>query len=552
MSALPSSPDLSFEKKHAKSLLRDFLTGDPAAVGRVRAQLPRIAPGAALTLADAQLVVARERGFDSWPKLKHHIESTQSIDAQAERFLEAIREDRAGVVERLLGAHPDLARYSIHTASATGDVERVATFIGGDASLVTAGHGDDAWPPLAYACRSPLHAASLRHADRLLRTARLLLDAGADPNSGSVWHEAGGDAPNPVLYHACMSDHVGIVKLLLERGARPNDGESIYHAAQYNRRACLDLLLAFGGDVSSRQRPYGNTPLYFLAGHNSDDDGAATWFQGFTWLLEHGANPNVTSYDVLETPLHRVAAGPRRLATARLLIAHDADVNQPRADGRTPYVLAVRHGNSAVADLLASHGANVDVPDPTDAFLGACLAADAARAQAMLTSHPRLIRDLGKAGPEALADAVRWDRADAMRLMVDLGFSLSDEEGGGGTPLHDAAWLGRVAIVRQLLALGADVNRRDRQYRQFRPGVGGTRLRLPPRGRPVLRDRRPSRGRRSHARGGHQQVAEGALVDGQPPRAPQASRSRHGARVVTAAAESRAFGPEWAVFRKIC
>jgi hypothetical protein len=71
VSALPSSPDLSFEKKQAKALLRDRRAGDACALARVSAHLPRLATtGSAMTLADAQFVIARERGFESWPKLK--------------------------------------------------------------------------------------------------------------------------------------------------------------------------------------------------------------------------------------------------------------------------------------------------------------------------------------------------------------------------------------------------------------------------------------------------------------------------------------------------
>ena len=63
-----------------------------------------------------------------------------------------------------------------------------------------------------------------------------------------------------------------------------------------------------------------------------------------------------------------------------------------------------------------------------------------------------------------MSDAVKNDRADAIRLMVDLGFDLSWEEAHGGTPLHTAAWLGKVDLVKALVALGAPVNQRDQQF----------------------------------------------------------------------------------------
>jgi ankyrin repeat protein len=99
------------------------------------------------------------------------------------------------------------------------------------------------------------------------------------------------------LYHACMANDVAQVEELLLAGADPNDGESVYHAAQLNRRECLALLLAHGADLSGRNAEHHNTPLYFLAGHREGEPGTDAAVLGMRWLLEHGADPNVTSYD---------------------------------------------------------------------------------------------------------------------------------------------------------------------------------------------------------------------------------------------------------------
>ena len=117
----------------------------------------------------------------------------------------------------------------------------------------------------------------------------------------------GSEEALPPLYHACMADDRALVKKLLSEGANPNDGESVYHAAQLDRRECLEILLAHGADLSSRHAAYGNTPLYFLAGHHESDPNAATVMEGMRWLLEHGADPNVTSEDLNETPLQGLA-----------------------------------------------------------------------------------------------------------------------------------------------------------------------------------------------------------------------------------------------------
>ena len=237
----------------------------------------------------------------------------------------------------------------------------------------------------------------------------------------------------PPLYHAAVANDTVEVARLLASGADPNDGESIYHAAELNHRAVLDLLKAHGGDFSARHPTWNNTPLYFLAGFGEDRSGEAAWHKGMAYLLEQGADPNVTSYDVRETPLHKTAASGGNLATARLLLDHGADATALNADGKTPYALAIRAGNAEVVCLLADRGA-VTPLTAEDEFLGACLRGDGPSARALAAVNPALF---------------------------DL---LSHEVGFAGTPLHWAAWRGNVAAVRALLAVGAPVNLRDRQF----------------------------------------------------------------------------------------
>lgn len=298
-----------------------------------------------------------------------------------------------------------------------------------------------------------------------LARVRELLDAGADPNSGVPYQEGGAAPANiPALYFACVADAPEIVELLLQRGAETQDGESIYHAAQLNRIRCLEVLLAHGADLSSRQSPYGNTPLYFLVGHHDEEGGKAAWHQGLLWLLEHGADANVTSYEKREAPLHAVAAAyPPKPATARALIDHGADVNLARADGRTPYPLACRCGNTATADLLRQHGARTTPIAAVDEFLAACLAADEPAAHAILSANPGLMAEMRPEERLGLTWAVCLEREPAVRLMVKLGFDPSFQH-HDGTPLHDAGWHGLMAMVKLLRELGAAINKRDARF----------------------------------------------------------------------------------------
>jgi len=386
-----------------------------------------------------------------------------ALARRGELFLRALRHHRTRGAERVLRRWPVVARSSLFAAAAAGEPEALRRLLDAFPGLVSAPHATgEGFTPLLYACASPLHAESPERAAGIVRCAELLLDRGASPNEFMLFD----DDPKsriPALYFACVADNRALVKLLLERGADPNDGESIYHSAELDHRECLELLAAHGADLAGRHSHWGNTPFYFLAGYPEGSPRAATAYAGMRWLLEHGADPNVTSTEREETPLHRVAENTRTAAVAEMLIAHGAVVDAQRSDGRTPFVLAVRSGNVAVADFLRERGADPTRLAPVDEFLGACLAADETRARALLAADPGLVERFGEEDKHALIAAdVRSE--DAVRLMHALGFDLRWEGPWGGTPLHHATWHGSVEMVKLLLSLGAPVNPRDKQF----------------------------------------------------------------------------------------
>jgi hypothetical protein len=77
-SRLPARPSLEQLSKQAKELLRQSRSGESGALARFAAAKPQshdAAPAPEATLADAQFVLARECGFETWAKLKQHIET---------------------------------------------------------------------------------------------------------------------------------------------------------------------------------------------------------------------------------------------------------------------------------------------------------------------------------------------------------------------------------------------------------------------------------------------------------------------------------------------
>ena len=394
------------------------------------------------------------------------------IHALAARFLTAVREGQVVAAESMLAAHPSIARHSIFAACAVGDADVVADFLASDVTLATRPSMPDGTEPLLYAAHADLQTRLGVREPQRVRTVQLLLDAGASANAFRQL----GDDPNarlPVLYFACESGNTDVARVLLERGANPNDGESVYHAAERNHRDCLALLLSHGADISAAHTHRGNTPLYFLAGYKDDNPRVLSATLGMQWLLDHGADPNVPSRprrgvhgasEIPEMPLHRVAAYGRGVDVAQMLVAHGAQVNAERSDGRTAYSLALRTGNTAVAAFLARHGARTDDVSPVDRLLAACALANEAEANAIVDAHPGIVATLTLEDRQLLNAAVEQGHESAVRLMHALGWPLADEGEWGGTPLHWAAWNGRVNMVRLLLSLGAPVNVSDREY----------------------------------------------------------------------------------------
>ena len=80
-SSLPSRPNLEHLRNQAKDLLKAYRSGEPAAIARFRASLPRLsqltddAPARlSLSLGDAQRVVAAEYGFSGWLGMRNYVE----------------------------------------------------------------------------------------------------------------------------------------------------------------------------------------------------------------------------------------------------------------------------------------------------------------------------------------------------------------------------------------------------------------------------------------------------------------------------------------------
>ena len=443
MATLPAHPSLDQLRHQAKDLLRAARSGNAAAAAQVAAVSDPP------TLSAAQLVVARSYGFPSWPALKAEVQArAATLDQLAAEFCVASVRDWTGKAVRLLAQTPEIAGHSLATALILGDAARVRDEIARDPAAATRSDPRTGWTPLHAVCASRWHFLDPDRAPGLVATARLLLDAGADLNA-----RIGGSGRTPFNCATASASggigHEALMRLLLERGAVPEDHDLYLTDFSGDDHGCLRLLLDHTPDVAA-------TAVMALAAPVSLKD-----TEGVRLLLEAGADPNRYADDE-GRPTSAVYAAVRADCPAELialLIDHGADPARPGPDGHTPQRLAIIRGRTDLAGLLGGNG----LPDTTR-FVGAAATGDRAAALDLAATAAGLTSRLDRAELTALVYAAEAGNEPAVSLMLDLGFPLDVRRDDGATALHAAAYAGDAPVVRLLLARGADPEAPDEQW----------------------------------------------------------------------------------------
>lgn len=464
---LPERPDLDQLRRQAKDLHRAARAGTPQAVERFRTYLP-LRPGAEFTLSAAQLVLAREHGLPSWPALvaEGHARTQSLVEQLTDLVSGSVRGhfDPPGTrrawaerAVRLVAENPDVTGYDIRIAAVVGDAPQVAEMLARDPGAAIRPDDQAGWPPLLFVCSSRWHQIDPSRSAGLVEAARLLLDAGADPNTAIGRSPQAGHCS--ALYAAAgLTNHPALAGLLLERGADPDTPPALYHTAFHRDHACLRLLLERGA------RNEGTNTL-----------GAAISVadtEAVRLLLDAGVDPHVpipedafAEADDKEATIAPVRAAIQWRGDAEmieLVLAHGADPNAGvPTDGPSTYRLAARRGDTAILDVLDRYGAHDDTTI-VDQFLGACARSDRAAANILLRTHPGLISRLSTRDLAVLVDTAEYLGVEPVALMLDLGFPIDvHRDSDGATALHSAAYTGRAELVRLLIAAGADIEARD-------------------------------------------------------------------------------------------
>ena len=90
--------------------------------------------------------------------------------------------------------------------------------------------------------------------------------------------------------------------------------------------------------------------------------------------------------------------------------------------------------------------------------------ADRSTAERLLAEHPDLHDRLTNDDRATVVEAAGSSTADAVALMLRLGFTPHSRNGLGEQPLHAASYTGNAEAVQLLLAAGADVGARDDNF----------------------------------------------------------------------------------------
>lgn len=371
---LPLQPNLEQYRKQAKSLLKALKAQDSAAIERMRQWHPHFAELREPVLADAQLVLAREHSFESWPKFAGFIQQLERVDspfAAFERAVDAVVSGDSVLLKQMLRQDSQL----VHARSPRA---HRATLL----HYVAANGVED------YRQKSPKNAVEI---------ATILLDAGADVDAGDAY------GPSTTLGLAATSIHplragvlIPLLDLLLRSGASVNGlpgGWNLVNGCLANGRKLASEFLASRGATLDLEGAAGVGRLD-LVRSCFDENGSlkpgSTRKQmesGFIWaceygraevadfLLDRGVDKQTCRQHKL-TGLHWAAISGD-LSTVKAVLKHSPPLEARNVWGGTPLsaaIWAAKESNPSdpvwpktdwapIVEVLLEAGANVRAVD---------------------------------------------------------------------------------------------------------------------------------------------------------------------------------------------
>ena len=346
MSPSANLPDLRQLKVQAKELVRAVRANDQTALGRV---VPYFGSAPEFNLANAQLVIARENGYESWPKLRLALNAPSGTQKTPSDLLyEALDANDDDAAVELIRQHPSIVgawrrtqwgwENPLNVAASRGRLVPARALVEAGATIYTVNQGD--YPPVFNAVK----AGHKEVADYLLE-ASAATDNGIPPTYG-----CGID-----IVLASRLGMLDRVRMHVERDPlavyrRGCIGESVMHWPAHDGHVeVVRFLLDSGALIEADEIGlYGGKPLHWASEHAP---------KSVELLLERGANPNSRNMMKNEfegyTPLHMMARQREQAVDcAQLLLDAGADPTLKDAKGQLALDIAILNGRDRSEEFL--------------------------------------------------------------------------------------------------------------------------------------------------------------------------------------------------------
>ncbi len=420
---LPARPNLEHYRKTAKELLKECRAGNPEAMDRLTRHHPRLAResdrdavATRVKLADAQFVIAREHGFESWPKFVKGIEArsgTLQAAAVWHRAERAIESGDVAALEPLLRDHERLLRTGRPQSSWLGGL--TPDYSASDArAIIAKNHEFESWSQFAA------FAAAL-----------------GDPSSATARFERGVDA--------VVSGTLSTLEMLL----RGNDDLIRLRSTRKHHSTLLHYVGANGVEGFRQKTPENAVRIAeVLLDAGAEVDAVADMYGGSTTL------------GLVATSIHPERAGVQR-ALIDLLISRGASISRPGAGGHNQLLVnsCLANGRAEAAEILAERGAPLDLEgaagigrlDIVRTFFDDEGGLRATATSAQMTA--------------GFTWACEYGRTDVADFLLDHGMKITAAlKHHGETGLHWAALGGHPVTVALLLRRGASVDAVDKTW----------------------------------------------------------------------------------------
>ena len=239
---------------------------------------------------------------------------------------------------------------------------------------------------------------------------------------------------------ACIAGDIQCIDLLLRRGMDVNSsghyyGTTLQAASRVGNIEIVERLLKSGAEINILQGVHGTAlRAAVIQGHEDL----------VRMLITQGADVNLRYKDRGQSVLH-LALGSRNNAIFKLLLDADADVNVTTNHEQHVLILACKHGDTTLVELLLASGVNPSVSGT----------------QPEHNLHlPKPERYLFIRYEEAtpLHAACANSRLPLVQLLLEQGADIEKTNESSATPLIAAVRAKDLSVICSLLDAGADVN----------------------------------------------------------------------------------------------